>query len=434
MKNKKLNMHTIRRILLGLFCILIGTGIAVVLLQFYNPSQNNIGALSSVSMDIVCIIILLVMLVSFVFHSYGAERTTKLYAALLTATVLAMFLDFLNWVFDGSLEFGQVTFWFTLGSLCMGAVLAMFFSVYLCSYMAEKHKIKNMRLTAKICAGVNLLSFCVTLVLALSGTAFQFVDGHYEVGVLYDVVAVIPILTLLYLTGVIISKAKKIGTHDVLAVVGYIIFMIIGALIEATISVGTTYVAVAIADIFIFVTLQNEVIALEKQQIKVWMERSNTDELTGLYNRHAYEEDVAKLDKSKIDDNFVYVSMDVNLLKRVNDNLGHKAGDELLLGATTCIKKCMGQYGKLYRIGGDEFIALLYMTEEQLEVLKRDIARITDAWKGKQVKNLAVSCGYVTRRENEKMSVKKMAVLADKRMYEAKQEYYIRMGLDRRKG
>ena len=59
-------------------------------------------------------------------------------------------------------------------------------------------------------------------------------------------------------------------------------------------------------------------------------------------------------DKADLDlDEFTYVSLDVNGLKVINDTKGHTAGDELIIGACQCMKKSLGPYGKLYRIGGD---------------------------------------------------------------------------------
>ena len=403
------------------------------MLYIYDPSQNALGALSSVCMDVVCMIILFILIGSFAFNNYGSIRSTRVFAKLLIATIWAMFLDFLNWAFDGLLEFGHLTYWFTVGSLCMGSILAGIFSVYLYSYMEETHDFAKMRIRAYACVVMNLISFVLTFILALTGTAFQFVDGHYETGVLYDVVTVIPVLTLLYLTGFIICYVKKIGTHDVFSVAGYIFFMIAGALVESAYRIGTTYVAVAIADIFIFVMLQNEILAKEKRNVQEWMKKSNTDELTGLLNRHAYEADIASLDSGVVDDDFVYISADVNELKLVNDSFGHSAGDELLIGAAKCLERCFGSYGKLYRTGGDEFIALINADEEKLNTLKEEINKYTEEWSGNQVHSLAISCGYVIRKEAENKTIREMALLADKRMYEAKDEYYKSLGIERRK-
>ena len=73
----------------------------------------------------------------------------------------------------------------------------------------------------------------------------------------------------------------------------------------------------------------------EKYEKEKFRYTSNTDELTRCYNRHAYEEDISRLD---LDKEWVYVSMDLNGLKRANDSFGHAAGDELIRAAADCMK------------------------------------------------------------------------------------------------
>lgn len=77
-----------------------------------------------------------------------------------------------------------------------------------------------------------------------------------------------------------------------------------------------------------------------------------TDNLTKLGNRYALERDARKcvLERTSI------VSMDLNLLKMVNDTFGHAGGDMLLQSAAKCMTSV---YDQVYRVGGDEFIALL---------------------------------------------------------------------------
>jgi diguanylate cyclase (GGDEF)-like protein len=162
----------------------------------------------------------------------------------------------------------------------------------------------------------------------------------------------------------------------------------------------------------------------EKKKEEELIYRSNVDELTGLYNRRAYEDDIEERGDAIREKNFVFVSLDVNGLKPVNDTLGHAAGDELLTGAADCMKRCFGSYGKIYRTGGDEFAAIIFASETQLEKIKEDFAQTTADWSGKLVKSLSISTGYVARREVNTDSVHVLANLADKKMYEAKAAFY----------
>lgn len=106
---------------------------------------------------------------------------------------------------------------------------------------------------------------------------------------------------------------------------------------------------------------------------------SYTDQLTGCYNRRAYEKDVAEL---SLHTEFIYMSMDINGLKIINDGLGHAAGDELLQGAASCMKESFDNYGKVYRIGGDEFIAILFTDRESFGEILRQFKETVAKWSG----------------------------------------------------
>lgn len=159
---------------------------------------------------------------------------------------------------------------------------------------------------------------------------------------------------------------------------------------------------------------------------------SLTDELTQLNNRKAYEDDIVNYPDVPPEADFVYVSIDVNELKIANDTLGHNAGDELLKGAAECIRRCLGPYGKAYRIGGDEFAAILFANEERLEEIKKDFQTSVWDWSGEENDHLSVAVGYVTKREFPQMTVVEMAKIADQRMYGEKANHYSKKGVDRR--
>ena len=171
------------------------------------------------------------------------------------------------------------------------------------------------------------------------------------------------------------------------------------------------------------------IIENEKQKEESLIETSNTDELTGCLNRRAYEKDIRSLFPST---EFVYVSMDVNGLKIVNDSLGHAAGDELLRGASYCIRKTFENYGKVYRIGGDEFAAIVFTSMEQFGEIRGAFEQTVETWRGEQIDSMTISYGAVSSREKEWESVSEIAHAADIRMYEKKAMYYSRHGVDRR--
>lgn len=174
----------------------------------------------------------------------------------------------------------------------------------------------------------------------------------------------------------------------------------------------------------------------EKHREEVLISNANTDELTRILNRHAYEDELREIENKEkngtLQNDFVYVSLDVNGLKNANDTLGHAAGDELLRGATECIKKSFGNYGKIFRTGGDEFQVIMFASDEQLKRVEKDFDKDCENWSGKLVKSLSVSYGVVTKAENPKRLVAGIIKLADKRMYKAKSAYYSNKGVDRR--
>ena len=163
---------------------------------------------------------------------------------------------------------------------------------------------------------------------------------------------------------------------------------------------------------------------------KKLLHTSNTDELTGCFNRRAYEKDIADI---SMEAEFIYISMDVNGLKEVNDSLGHLVGDELLKGASYCMKKCFESCGKVYRVGGDEFIAILFTNRREFREIKEDFDKMVRNWSGEQLDSLSVSCGFVSSREKEWESLSSIVEAADTRMYEAKSRYYSENGTDRRR-
>ena len=87
------------------------------------------------------------------------------------------------------------------------------------------------------------------------------------------------------------------------------------------------------------------------------------DQLTGLYNRRYFEEEMKRLDtEEKLPLSLIYA--DVNHLKVINDAFGHNSGDTLIQHAADVLAD-VGKNGVIARMGGDEFVLLLTQTDAQ---------------------------------------------------------------------
>lgn len=191
------------------------------------------------------------------------------------------------------------------------------------------------------------------------------------------------------------------------------------------------YLSIAAGVILFVIIILSKVRKEKKEQSAMLLsisEMSNIDKMTGCFNRKSYEEDLSNMSEN---DQFIYILMDVNGLKIINDSHGHAAGDELICGAAACMRSCFDKYGKVYRIGGDEFVAVLFVQLEQFLWIKTEFDGDIRYWTGNQVEEISISCGYVSSGERKWASMKEIANVADIRMYEEKAMYYKKNGVDR---
>lgn len=193
---------------------------------------------------------------------------------------------------------------------------------------------------------------------------------------------------------------------------------------------------VAILIVGIYLTLASCLLVLmlsrvlkEKYEKEKYIYTSNTDELTKCYNRRAYDSDMEQLD---LNTEWVYISLDLNGLKQANDSLGHSAGDELICAASNCMKFAFASYGKIYRIGGDEFVVLIQESVSNIDSILQVFDTTIHDWHGKYSNSISVSYGVVKSSEQDFDSIHSVSKLADERMYKSKSEYYNMSGNDRR--
>ena len=149
------------------------------------------------------------------------------------------------------------------------------------------------------------------------------------------------------------------------------------------------------------------------------------DSVTGISNRARCSIILDKLETYR-KESVMVVSFDLNDFKLINDEFGHKQGDEALKTFAKVLNKTFGKTGFIGRMGGDEFIAILLNTsQEEYEKLIADMkAQINSANSDRNQKYLiSPSYGNAIRKENEDITVQSVYEEADKKMYLYKEVY-----------
>lgn len=159
----------------------------------------------------------------------------------------------------------------------------------------------------------------------------------------------------------------------------------------------------------------------EEQRMEFLKEMAVKDMLTGCFNRNAFVEDSFEISDLT---GCLVIGFDLNDLKKCNDSKGHKAGDDYIKDASEVICKQFGKFGKVYRVGGDEFCILAKNVstkdlEKAKSLMQLDVARYrlehSDSGFG-------IACGYAIYDPEVDADIEAIRHRADIAMYENKKE------------
>lgn len=147
------------------------------------------------------------------------------------------------------------------------------------------------------------------------------------------------------------------------------------------------------------------------------------DGMTGLLNQKSFSNylEARENEEKKC---FIII-MDVNDFKYVNDNYGHEFGDKILIEVSKIIKETYKNYGKCYRMGGDEFAVIMQTGLNQIDTIKEKFISSLEVARLEIPELPHVSWGYSEYiPENRKFhSLKDAKQEADDRMYENKKQF-----------
>lgn len=159
----------------------------------------------------------------------------------------------------------------------------------------------------------------------------------------------------------------------------------------------------------------------ESHKAEIYREMAHKDIPTGCFNRNAYAEDTSiGLELTGVQ----LITFDLNNLKKCNDTKGHMAGDKYIADAAHMIMDVFGKYGKVYRIGGDEFCVIAKNLGEEIILERREFLRraVLKYRKENHDDGFGIACGYATYSPEIDKDIEETRHRADLSMYENKKE------------
>ena len=172
-------------------------------------------------------------------------------------------------------------------------------------------------------------------------------------------------------------------------------------------------------DVYGIIAIINNVTDEELLRQKL-REKSITDQLTGLYNR-VYFDELTHWEGKDLKFPITIISADCDDLKRINDVYGHNAGDYYICLAKDALKNALPENAVIFRMGGDEFLAVISETDE--EKAKEYVNKINNSICEYKTKDytLSLSVGSYTIK-GRGSSIEKGVMFSDKEMYRVKKE------------
>lgn len=157
---------------------------------------------------------------------------------------------------------------------------------------------------------------------------------------------------------------------------------------------------------------------IKSSQMSYYQKMANTDLMTQLDSRTAFEERVRLSPILK--GLCACIVVDINNLKQANDTMGHSAGDELICTAAECILSVFNSLGCCYRMGGDEFAVLLQnITESQVSRALSELELCISRRNLTRSFPLSLAVGHAMGQD---ASIEQMFREADAKMYQNKSE------------
>ena len=275
----------------------------------------------------------------------------------------------------------------------------------------------NHRKTYKFLHWLTIASAVAAGVIAFTSFSFAFAVSHIFAMLWISVTIVIGV----YMLKLKDFRAKYFLFGNVLYGLSLIYYMLSHSDVFGELDYAESLVVSALAiDCMCIMLSLTEWFKIKQSEYNRNFYLSRLDPLTKLGNRYALNEGISKLGP-----HYVVVYLDIDGLKKINDNLGHGEGDKLITFVAKYLLETFAAHGSIFRTGGDEFVMLLPLLRfEQLTSKLESTQKLLDILPDKIHEKWAqagISYGICNSAEQDTPS--KCLSQADKRMYLQKEQH-----------
>ncbi len=351
------------------------------------------------------------------------HQEDKLYDSMVIITILGAIVETIAYFFDGVFTVNAIFISYLCNTLVfLGIVsIALLWCAYVDlriyrNYTRTKDKFKYLFIPWAIEVILLIINCFNTKLL------FHMDENHIYVRDKYMIIIYIILLIYYAYSVYLVKHSKKVGLKLEFFPIDYFIApCLIGTIVQFFVpGITASWVSIAIALTFV--------------QMQSHSENLLIDSLSGLFNRR-YLNSLLAVIKFDMQRSLYGIMIDVNDFKDINDDFGHAKGDEAIRIMGDVLSSSIPDGAMPIRYAGDEFMVLFNGVKEDtvLETMNRineNLNAFNDS--GKEEFHLSVSMGY-SRWEESDDGIEPFLSRMDEGMYEAKRQYHLQEGKDRRR-
>ena len=240
----------------------------------------------------------------------------------------------------------------------------------------------GMKRTIKPMTSIMLVNVIVETVSLFNGIIFSIdTNSVFQRGPVYWLYLFFCGLSFIYILFVFVLIGIRTKLKNGIALILIACIMITGqAANTINGNINSGYLSICVTAVLLYIFIQNMFRHVMMETINIEKDISSHDPLTKVMSRISYDNKIKEFDKKIREEpetvKFALCECDLNNLKMINDTFGHDCGDTYIINCCKLICDIF-KHSPVYRIGGDEFVALLQSDDyDNLDSIKQNLMNI----------------------------------------------------------